>query len=445
MFNPFDKPIDSLREEDLQALIEREVAEGLYVEYKREFPVNDKIGQSVASFANTYGGWYMVGIEADRRTNTAQALVGIDLALENDPVSKVRDVAKSHIDPFPAFEPKLVQLSNGRSVLVLEIPGSQDKPFISRNGRIYRRAADSSEPVFEKDRYTIDQLYDEGKKFEKGFRKRLAEESDLTPDDQRGWLRLLISPYPPCVWKQPEMMLQERVAELLKSSSEPRTIGYYSSTDGWKGTMPFDTAFPTGTSIILRQRATNQVGLMSVSVELSLDGTAVFEIPIRTDANTPTFLKQIKSPEAQRVLEGHDLLRLIDLGTLSLSLSIASLVTFYQEWLGPQPCVSEFRFAGRVDDVERGVPFFDSDHWAQYVREFGFPVCHKRRLFVPGRLWWWWEPKMDAPLWQIIALYISYALGIPESLHRHVLAEALTDPLNSVTSYDINSEGGHAS
>lgn len=241
MFNPFDKPIDSLREEDLQTLIGREVAEGLYVEYKREFPGNDKIGQSVASFANTYGGWYIVGIEADRQTNAAKVLVGIDLAVDKDPISKIREIAKSHIDPFPALETKLVQLSSGRSVLVVEIPDGQDKPFISRNGRIYRRQADSSDPVYEKDRYTIDQLYTEGKKFEEAFRKRLAEESELTPDDQRGWLKLLISPYPPCVWKEPELMRQERLADLLKSSSQPRPISYYSSSDAWKGTIPFDT------------------------------------------------------------------------------------------------------------------------------------------------------------------------------------------------------------
>src|SRR5688572_4904864 len=132
MFNPFDKPIDSLGEEDLQRLIAREVAEGLYVEYKREFPKNDKIGQSIASFANSYGGWYVVGIEADKTTNAAKGLVGIDLTLEKDPISKVREIAKSHIDPFPAFQPKLVQLDNSRGVLVLEVPDGQDKPFISR-------------------------------------------------------------------------------------------------------------------------------------------------------------------------------------------------------------------------------------------------------------------------------------------------------------------------
>lgn len=424
MFNPFDKPIDALVEQDLQALITRGVAEGLYVEYKREFPGNDKIGQSVASFANTYGGWYMVGVEADKQTNGAQALVGIDLALENDPISKVRDIAKSHIDPFPAFEPKLVPLSSGRSVLVVEIPDGQDKPFISRNGRIYRRAADSSDPVFEKDRYTIDQLYAEGKEFEKGFRERLAEEVDLSPDDHRGWLKLLISPYPRCVWKDAGLMLNERVAEVLKSSSQKRDISYYSKADAWKGTMPLDTGFGTGTWLMLAQRATNPLGLMTLSAQFSLAGDAVFHIPITVTSNTSAF--GVKSEEARRLLAGNEFLRLIDLGPISLAL--ASLVTFYEEWLGAQPCVSEMRFAARVDDIERGVPFFDSDHWAQHIREFGFPVCHKRRLFVPAKRWWPWSRADNVPLWQMISILINHELGIPERLHRHLLAEtALRD------------------
>jgi hypothetical protein len=92
--------------------------------------------------------------------------------------------------------------------------------------------------------------------------------------------------------------------------------------------------------------------------------------------------------------------------------------------VGEEPCVSEIRFAARLDDVDRGTPFFDSDQWAQHVREFGFPVCHKRRLFVPANYWWAWSGIDNVPLWQFISIVISYELGIPEPLHPHLLAEA---------------------
>src|SRR5438128_10928656 len=94
-FNPFEKPVDDLGDIDLQRVIDRDVAEGLYMEYKREFPKNEKIGWSLASFANSYGGWYVVGVEADKQRNTAVKLTGIDLTSERDPISKVREIAKS--------------------------------------------------------------------------------------------------------------------------------------------------------------------------------------------------------------------------------------------------------------------------------------------------------------------------------------------------------------
>jgi predicted HTH transcriptional regulator len=89
-FNPFEKALDDVIASGLQGLIDREVAEGLYVEYKQEFPKNDKIGQSLASFANSYGGWYIVGVEADKQRNTASKVTGIDLTVEKDPISKIR-------------------------------------------------------------------------------------------------------------------------------------------------------------------------------------------------------------------------------------------------------------------------------------------------------------------------------------------------------------------
>ncbi|MEO1341679.1 MAG: ATP-binding protein, partial [Cyanobacteria bacterium J06635_13] len=63
-YNPFDKlPTEKLTIEDLNQLLTKSVAEGYYVEYKSEFVKNEKIGWSISSFANTYGGWYFVGVE----------------------------------------------------------------------------------------------------------------------------------------------------------------------------------------------------------------------------------------------------------------------------------------------------------------------------------------------------------------------------------------------
>src|SRR5437016_5394889 len=102
-YNPFDKPVrEPLDARDLQQLVERSVAEGYYVEFKREPPSNDKIGHSLASLANSYGGWYIVGVETDEH-NIAKDICGFDTGHIPDPISKVRDIARSHIDPTPVF------------------------------------------------------------------------------------------------------------------------------------------------------------------------------------------------------------------------------------------------------------------------------------------------------------------------------------------------------
>jgi len=150
-YNPFDTPIgEALTASDLQMLISRSVSEGYYVEYKSQMVAKDKIAKSIASFANTYGGWYFIGIEADKLQNIVTNISGFDLSTCPDPIATVREVVKSHITPIPVFFPQVITLTADLLVLVVYIPGEQDTPFITKDGRIYRRVADSSDPVPEK-------------------------------------------------------------------------------------------------------------------------------------------------------------------------------------------------------------------------------------------------------------------------------------------------------
>ena len=162
-YNPFDKsPFDVLTVEDLEKLLENSVAEGYYVEYKSQFVGNEKIGRSISSFANTYGGWYIVGVKTNEH-NIATEICGFKLSDYPDPIDKIREIVKSNIDPVPLFYSQVIQLDKEKAVLVVFIPDNQDKPFICKNGRVYRRVADSSDPILENNRYALDKLYEEGK------------------------------------------------------------------------------------------------------------------------------------------------------------------------------------------------------------------------------------------------------------------------------------------
>lgn len=118
-YNPFDKPLgEALQAEDLQMLITRQVAEGYYIEYKREMSSTTKIARSLASLANTYGGWCIVGIETNQH-NVATTVSGFDPTSCNDPISVVRELVKHHIDPIPIFFPQVVILGTGNLVLAI--------------------------------------------------------------------------------------------------------------------------------------------------------------------------------------------------------------------------------------------------------------------------------------------------------------------------------------
>src|SRR5688572_1360774 len=103
-YNPFKKPlveaIRSLNVDDLNELISNQVAEGYHIEYKSTFVDPKKIAHSIASFANTYGGWYFVGITPGIN-NTPAGLAGFELAQFPDPIGKVHDVARQGMNPMP--------------------------------------------------------------------------------------------------------------------------------------------------------------------------------------------------------------------------------------------------------------------------------------------------------------------------------------------------------
>jgi predicted HTH transcriptional regulator len=187
-YNPFEKEIgESLHKEDLNILITRQVSEGYYVEYKREMPKPTKIARSLASLANTYGGWYIVGVETDEH-NVAKAVSGFTSASCHDPISVVRDLVKHHIDPVPIFFPQVITLDNGNLVLTIYIPHRQETPFITKDGRLYRRTYDSSDPVPETSRYALDQLIERGKEVSKRF-------ASFSKDEQGSNLRWDSLPY----------------------------------------------------------------------------------------------------------------------------------------------------------------------------------------------------------------------------------------------------------
>src|SRR3990170_8080317 len=72
----FDKTIDALNYEDMSALCTERAVENVRLEFKREVPSRDEILKKVSSFANTYGGFIVIGVGQDREAR-ASSLPGV--------------------------------------------------------------------------------------------------------------------------------------------------------------------------------------------------------------------------------------------------------------------------------------------------------------------------------------------------------------------------------
>ncbi|HBV98163.1 MAG: hypothetical protein JL50_00355 [Peptococcaceae bacterium BICA1-7] len=161
MINFFNKPVEQLERGDLDLLARNEIAEGLYMEYKEDFPHN--LAKIVASFANTFGGWILIGVDARNPQNMPLAFPGIELT--GGPKDRLRHICRDGINPVPLFTSKIVDLpeSPGRGVLVARIEESSYPPHITRDGRIYRRNGEGSDPAPETDRYILDRLFEKSR------------------------------------------------------------------------------------------------------------------------------------------------------------------------------------------------------------------------------------------------------------------------------------------
>ncbi len=220
-FSPFKKSIsDPLTSEDLQLLISSSVAEGYFVEYKGVLLAPNKIAKSIASFANTYGGWYIVGVTTDGH-NVAQHIVGFSLDDCHDPIASLRDSIRSGIDPIPVFFSQVVTIAPRRAVLVVYIPGEQDTPFITRDGRIYRRVSDSSDPIPEAQRSAVDRLIEQGRDRVHAFQRFCQEPRTFSKAEaSTPWVNIFLSPYPLGMIERFELTSQAGLEHLLKRSRE---------------------------------------------------------------------------------------------------------------------------------------------------------------------------------------------------------------------------------
>ena len=142
----FAKPISQLSTADLQELLQEEAVENVRLEFKLEVPNKDETMKKLSSFANTFGGFTVVGAQARSVDGRIEDLPGVDLqaGYRQKIVQWCFDGASPPLtvevsDPIP------VQAGNGKVCYVIHTPESDVAPhFLNGRKGVYIRTDEFS-------------------------------------------------------------------------------------------------------------------------------------------------------------------------------------------------------------------------------------------------------------------------------------------------------------
>ena len=143
----FTKPIDEITFVDVETFCQ-EWAEGVRVEYKREVEeIKGQIPKIVSSFANFYGGIFLIGVEADKTKN--EVIFPIQGIPETPGIEEqIQQSALTRIYPGVIPEIKLVDVPDSKNVVVVvRVDESVQAPHAIQNStRVYIRTGSITQP-----------------------------------------------------------------------------------------------------------------------------------------------------------------------------------------------------------------------------------------------------------------------------------------------------------
>ena len=384
-YSPFDRPITDLHPADLAILTS--VSEGWYVDYKRDLIGAGAMAKAVSAFANTYGGWLFLGV---RERSKDDPVAGEFPGLSNKDVDvaqqRLRQSAAEHVNPTLFFQTKVLRgpcveigLAEGASVVVVEIPQSQTATHIHRDGRIYMRVADSSEPKHETDRFLLDQLWRRAEPIRKMTREWIEQDPEFSEaEDEKPYLRLLLCVDP---WRQPEATLDKPLSEIraIMNGQEPNL----------PSSVPFDTVYTTAGGFIARQVRNNDPHNYTLTWRMRRDLRCemVVPLPFYEPGSLDDLRFELDGYQHQErfmeILEkhGHRQPRVADLNLVVNAL--IGTVSQYGRLLRLAGSKRQFHVKARVLNAWRIVPFIDAEIILHEFDQHEVPMIMDSTVTVP--------------------------------------------------------------
>lgn len=146
MININNKTWDKLNATDIQELLKGVDDETFFFEFKKDDVDTKKVAEEISAFANTYGGYILLGVEDDK------SISGCHQWNEE----KVHTVIHDCITPTPTFDIKKFEIDK-ETVIVVKIEEGNAPPYITNKGKIYERLSSGSYVV--KSSEKLSQMY----------------------------------------------------------------------------------------------------------------------------------------------------------------------------------------------------------------------------------------------------------------------------------------------
>ena len=146
------KLIEDITENDLLMLVESQVRESRYIEYKSQLPDNSEVQRTkflsgLSAFANSFGGDMVFGIK--EANGMADVICGIQTPDIDKEILRLEAMLRNNVEPRLSgvtFHP--VKLSNGNYVIVVRVLKSWNAPHrLATNSKFYARNSAGKYPM----------------------------------------------------------------------------------------------------------------------------------------------------------------------------------------------------------------------------------------------------------------------------------------------------------
>lgn len=150
MVNINNKPWDKLRFRDIEKFLSESGDENFFFEFKSDDEEPKKLIKEISAFANTYGGYILLGVNDDKTIRGCKKWTE----------QRIHITIHDSITPIPNFDVKKFT-SKGKHIFVIKIEEGATPPYITNRGDIYERVSSGSFPI--KESIKLDQLYQKRK------------------------------------------------------------------------------------------------------------------------------------------------------------------------------------------------------------------------------------------------------------------------------------------